>query len=194
MYGFEKDLACAELVIFDLDGTIVEFATDWNELKRELHRFVSQIYGANISFNYLSVGLDALETSFGRRALDKAYSIIRKYEAQGADEAILCKPIDNLIKSLYKSGKKLAVFSANQHVTACSVLRKFYLDSYFQMIVGADDVINRKPHPEGLLMILQHFLIPCNQAIYIGNREDDLKSGGQAGITTYLIPDFPVKP
>ena len=51
---------------------------------------------------------------------------------------------------LKKKGYKLGVVTSRLRFSALEVLEKFNLLSYFDIIVGLDDVVNPKPDPEGI--------------------------------------------
>ena len=53
------------------------------------------------------------------------------------------------------------------------LLAEFNLDGYFDLVVTSTDVKHPKPHPEGLLKILNHFGLAPHQAIYIGDSQVD---------------------
>ena len=55
------------------------------------------------------------------------------------------------------------------------------LDREFTLIIGADDVVNPKPHAEPVLKALDHFGVGADEAVYIGDSVHDMHSGRAAG-------------
>lgn len=58
----------------------------------------------------------------------------------------------------------------------------FDLTKYFDIIIGGEDVIHSKPHPEGLLKVMKE--TECRQGVMIGDNVSDILSGKHAGIYT----------
>jgi HAD superfamily hydrolase (TIGR01509 family) len=63
--------------------------------------------------------------------------------------------------------------ATNRTDTMDKLLVEFNLDGYFDLVVTSSDVKHPKPHPEGLLKILDHFGLAPHQAIYVGDSQVD---------------------
>jgi HAD superfamily hydrolase (TIGR01549 family) len=63
--------------------------------------------------------------------------------------------------------------ATNRTDTMDKLLAKFNLAGYFDLVVTSTDVKHPKPHPEGLLKILDHFGLAPHQAVYIGDSQVD---------------------
>jgi beta-phosphoglucomutase-like phosphatase (HAD superfamily) len=63
--------------------------------------------------------------------------------------------------------------STNRTNTMDMVLDIFKLRPWFEMVVTAQTVSRPKPAPDGLYMIMDHFDIQVNEAIYIGDSSVD---------------------
>lgn len=62
------------------------------------------------------------------------------------------------------------------------VLDSLQLTAFFDVIVSSSDVVNPKPHPESLQIILRHFGINRREALYIGDAEADRVLAARAGV------------
>jgi phosphoglycolate phosphatase len=62
------------------------------------------------------------------------------------------------------------------------VLESLGLATFFDVIVSSLDVVNPKPHPESLWVILRHFGIDPQEALYIGDAEADRVLAARAGV------------
>ncbi|GEM_PF-1463670 len=58
---------------------------------------------------------------------------------------------------------------------------------FFPIIVGAETVMQLKPHPEGVHYILNHFGVLSENALIIGDTPQDFYAGESAGIWTGMI-------
>jgi HAD superfamily hydrolase (TIGR01509 family) len=76
---------------------------------------------------------------------------------------------------------RLAVVT-NRSNTIDSVLKKYGLSSYFDMVVSSLDVRYPKPHPESLLKVLDRFQVAPGHAQYIGDSLVDARAAEGAGI------------
>ena len=83
---------------------------------------------------------------------------------------------------LERIGEKydFAVFTGRLRDEAGITLRRFANGLRFDPVIGADDVVNAKPAPDGLLKIRAMF--PGRQLWYIGDTVDDALSGRAAGV------------
>lgn len=88
-------------------------------------------------------------------------------------------PANGLLESL-AAEYQLAVFTGRLRDEAGITLRRFGYPELFLPLIGADDVVNGKPHPEGLLKIQQDH--PGADLIYIGDTVDDARSASAAGV------------
>jgi HAD superfamily hydrolase (TIGR01509 family) len=57
----------------------------------------------------------------------------------------------------------------------------------FKNVVSGDDVQNKKPHPEGLLVAMKFFGKTPQSCCYVGDSPDDIVMGKRAGMTTIGI-------
>jgi phosphoglycolate phosphatase len=81
----------------------------------------------------------------------------------------------------------LAIFSANLHATVAAGLDALGLGSLVSWIVGADDVTQWKPAPEGLLRAMQ--LAGCTPAdtLFIGDSAGDAAAAHAAGVDFWRV-------
>ena len=82
--------------------------------------------------------------------------------------------------------------ATNRTDTMDRLLAAFDLNGYFDLIVTASDVERPKPHPDVLLKISDHFDIPPDQVIYIGDSRLDELAARKAGmpLVAYRNPEL----
>ena len=56
-----------------------------------------------------------------------------------------------------------------------------------ELIIGADDVVNPKPHPEPVQEALRRLGEPATGAVYVGDSVHDMESGRAAGVKTAAV-------
>jgi len=59
-----------------------------------------------------------------------------------------------------------------------------HLEEIFPYILGADDVIHAKPHPEPVLRTLEAFDCSSEEALVVGDMKYDIEMGRRAGTRT----------
>ncbi len=82
-----------------------------------------------------------------------------------------------LIKPRYHTA-----ISTNRTTTMDMVLDMFQLRSWFEIVVTALDTKRPKPAPDGLHMILEHFKLQPEEAIYIGDSDVDREHCAGVGV------------
>jgi HAD superfamily hydrolase (TIGR01509 family) len=143
-----------KLVIFDLDGVLVEAKNiHFDALNDALGEEFS------ISWNEHLSTYDGLKTNqkldmlSDRKGLLKSLhtEIWNKKQKITLQKLKQLKPSDVLIElmdSLVKSGYKIAVCSNSIRKTVLTVLSKLGIMEYMDLVISNEDVKNSKPHPE----------------------------------------------
>jgi len=175
-----------KLVIFDCDGVMF----DSREANRAyynhlLHSFacppmdeneVDFVHSHNVTDsvahifrNHPQVSRDALDKF--RTELD--YTPFLQYMNMESD---LIEFLE-LIKPRYR-----IAISTNRTNTMDAILDMFNLTPWFEMVVTAQTAPRPKPAPDGLYMILKHFNLNPEEAIYIGDSDIDREHCASVGI------------
>ncbi len=182
------------IIVFDLDGTIVRLSVDWMSLKEKLYNEYKKIHSEDCSFESISTCLSKLIEKGDEEVLGNFFEIIRQYELvniydnQPIKETIFF--INNLeIFGLDKS-VKLAILSLNTRKTIITSLKLANISYKFDYIIGREDVRNWKPDPEGLLRIQDFYKVKKEEMIYFGDLKKDILTGKSAGIDVFLIEDL----
>ena len=63
-------------------------------------------------------------------------------------------------------------------------LQKLKFDHYFTDWIGSDQVEHYKPHPDGILKIVEHYSLTVNECAMIGDAIFNLQMGKAAGCKT----------
>ena len=63
-------------------------------------------------------------------------------------------------------------------------LRKAGVENLLQVIVTADDVVNKKPHAEPLVKGSKELKVPTEECVYVGDTRVDIRAGNAAGMKT----------
>jgi len=191
-----NDISLTEkkVIIFDLDGTIVNLTVDWRALKDNLVKKYREIYKEQCDFERVSRCLEKIVEKNDENILENFFGVIRYYELENIRDTQLIEEIIFFIKNKdffgVKNDVKFAILSLNVRDTIIQALELANISDKIELIIGREDVRKWKPAPEGLIKIQNHFKIKKEEMVYFGDLENDLLTGENAGIDAYLIDDL----
>jgi pyrophosphatase PpaX len=99
----------------------------------------------------------------------------------------LVRPYDGIVRAvtrLKRRGKQLGLVTSKSRSGAQRGLRVSGIEAAFDVIVGADEVTNPKPHPEPVLLALERLGTNANDAVFVGDSRHDIECGRAAGVAT----------
>lgn len=184
-----------KVIVFDLDGTVVDLKVDWDDLKRVLTEKYARTYDApKCEFESISHCLDIVAEKNDDAILSDFLKIIEAYEGK---TATLTVPIEEIVyfiqnKALFGTKKdvKLGILSLNTRKTIEDSLIRASIFEKFDYIVGREDVQKWKPNPEGLYKIQNKFGVKKEEMIFFGDVDRDLETGRNAGVEAHLVKEL----
>jgi phosphoglycolate phosphatase len=87
-----------------------------------------------------------------------------------------------IIPKLYKEGYRLGIVSTKFRYRIEKILGREKLASFFDIIIGGEDVKKHKPNPEGLLKVINYFDTCPQSVLYIGDSRTDEKTAVNAKV------------
>ncbi len=161
-------------VVFDLDGTLVELAVDWERVRDDI-RGVLENHGIDSSsedtWELLDRGVAA-----GHEA--DIESVLSTHELGGASTSDRLPLADALVELEHPVG----VCSLNCEAACRRALETHDLASHVDAVIGRDSVPTRKPAPEPLLTALDEIGVPPEAGVFIGDSESDAVSAARADV------------
>jgi len=182
-----------ELVVFDLDGTLVTAEIDFQAMRRAIrdllleHDFPVDVLPMNSTQDLLrsafayagEKGITPVEISELR---DKVYNEAVKYEWEGAKKAQLVPGAKETLEVFLKHQVKIAILTNDNRSVAEYLLGKFELMSNIDLLITRDEAPHMKPSTEGLELILEHFHKVPSQTLFIGDSTIDIMTAKKLGI------------
>jgi len=180
-----------ELIIFDLDGTLINSVPDLatsvnfmlNKLNRktfsedEIHKWVGN--GATALVKRALSGSREIK-EINETLFNKAFEIFMTYYQNNVCEKTIIYP--NVKETLEKlQHKKLAIVTNKPYKFIEPILKKLDIDM-FDLYIGADSLDEKKPSPKPLLYVCKKFNINPKNAIMIGDSKNDIISAKNANI------------
>lgn len=179
--------------IFDLDGTIVDsvgaIASCANDCLMEKGL---KPHPVNAYMQFAGDGQYELIKRALRAAGDEKLSYYDEVMARYVEwfqerchiGCMAYEGITEMLKELKKAGIKLAVLSNKAHKNSVKVVEHVFGEGFFDYIQGQMDNINRKPAPDGALMVMKELGVEATECIYVGDTSVDMQTGKAAGIFT----------
>ena len=160
-----------KLVIFDLDGTLLAPALDFNAIRAEI--------GLPPALPMLEV-MDTLDPAARRRA----YAILDRREAEAAARSELVPGAKELLAALRRRGIKLAVLTRNSRVSVDAACHRHGLE--FDA-VSTRETHRPKPDPDGVHGLMKAFGAAAGETVVVGDYRFDIEAGRSAGVRTIAI-------
>lgn len=182
-----------DLVIFDLDGTIldtledltdsVNYAlTEYGYPMRTMEEVRSFVGNGLLNLMRKAIAPETKEEII-KEALDrqKAY-----YKIHCADKTKPYEGVIELLKALKNAGCKLAVVS-NKADYAVQILCEQYFTDIFDIAAGEKENVRKKPAPDAVNAVMEQIQVKKENAVYIGDSEVDIETAKNAGLQAILV-------
>ena len=106
------------------------------------------------------------------------------YGSHMVDETYTYPGVEATLRHFSSLGKRMAVVTNKPEGLAEGILKELGLRSVFGMVVGGDTVVNKKPHPEPIELVLKGFGVDRPMALFVGDSAIDAATGKEAGVYT----------
>ncbi len=185
-------------LLFDLDGTLIEFKFRVIELKKELfdklndNNVIIEKRFQKESIQNICEEAQRIMKNNANKECDRITSdmkeIIEKYEIEGLKQSAIKKDVFYVFNWLKKKEIKLALVTNNGRKSAEYAVNRFELIEYFDVIITRDEVNKWKPHPEPIQKAINQLKIEPSEGIFIGDSKMDIQSSKSAGVKVASIP------
>jgi phosphoglycolate phosphatase/pyrophosphatase PpaX len=93
----------------------------------------------------------------------------------------------DLLHYLKAKDMNLAIVTGKARKSLDISLQTLKMDSFFDVVITADDLNYPKPHPEGILKVLETLKADKNHTLFIGDSLADIEAGKRAGVYTIAV-------
>lgn len=198
-----------ELVIFDKDGTLIDFHAMWSGWADDLARRLESVTGEPIREPlFRALGFDAASgrtlahaplavmpmarlrdltvavlRAAGRSAADAGDAVGRSWQAP--DPVALAHPLADLpllFATLREGCRRIAVATSDDRAPTEATLAGLGVAELVDAVVCADDGLPVKPAPDMVLHVCRTLGVPPARAAMIGDAPADLVMGRAAGV------------
>ena len=180
-------------VIFDLDGTLADTIASITYCGNlALSRFGLSSFGEEDYKHFVGDGAAMLIRrvllAAGDERLEHFDEVYETYlEIFAKDCMYQVKPYEGicaLLEELKRLSVRIAVLSNKPDRDSLRVVEALFGKGYFDFVQGQRADIPRKPDPAGVYRIMEAFVLPAGDFLYVGDSGVDMKTGRAAGIFT----------
>jgi phosphoglycolate phosphatase len=191
----ELFLAGTEAILFDMEGTLVDFQWDLEGAVRET---LEMLEGSGLPVDrlrkkeYSALMIEAMKMGpAAGRSPDWVREEIGAVYDRYDEDAFSCWSLRpgalDFLKALKKEGIKAGLVSNVGRKAMEKGVLKLQLRNLFQAVVTRNDVRFPKPSGEGILLALSRLQVKSPHAVYVGDSPDDIRAAREARIKVILI-------
>ncbi len=187
---FFEDERQIKVVIFDLDGTLIDaYQAVYESVNFTMKEMgFPRVEAIKIKKTVGWGDAHLIEKFVGKRNLSRALAIYRNHHKTALKEKIKVLPgAKRILDYLKKHKYKIAVASNRPTEFSQIILAHLGLKKYFDYVLCADKVKNPKPYPDILIKILKRLSLKPYEALYVGDMIIDLKTGQRARVKTVSV-------
>jgi N-acetyl-D-muramate 6-phosphate phosphatase len=180
------------LVLFDLDGTLLDSAPDMLAAINALRGERGEAPGTLDALRpHVSKGARAMIASaFPLLDADAREALVRPFlDAYEREIGLHGRPFDGIeamLAALEADGARWGIVTNKPEYLARQVLPAFGWDARSAILVGGDTLAERKPHPLPLLHSAQALGVEPGRCAYVGDDERDIVAARAAGMPSVV--------
>lgn len=178
------------IVIFDMDGTLIDSATD---ITLSINHVRKQYYGlAGLTEQFVIDSINATQRNLAYLFYEtdhydeKVKALFEEhYHMQCIQNVRAYNGISEVLRDLRAKGCILGVATNAPSPFAKRMLSHLNLSDYFTYVIGADNVQFPKPHPQMIeFHLANHGFVPDqDRAWMVGDNQKDMDAAASANIT-----------
>ena len=191
------NVAQREVLLFDLDGTLVDSATD---LHRAMNMSLNALQLPTVTEAQVRVWVGKGTALFCQSTLQHLTGKVDPAQQQqlldtflkiyNADPCVETQPFDGILEFLEwgLAQKKTMICVTNKpEVPARAIVDHLGMAHYFADVIGGDRFEERKPHPRQLLHCVEQYAQSKDQVLMIGDSSNDVEAARRAGIDCVVV-------
>ncbi|MDA8083418.1 MAG: HAD-IA family hydrolase [Nitrospiraceae bacterium] len=179
------------LIMFDLDGTLVDTALDLtNALNYAIEPYDIPELTVARTISLVGEGVSKLVArvvkGYDPLIYDAVLDRFTGYYAEHLTDASLPYPgVAETLQGL--EGRKKAVVSNKREAMSKRLLADLGLLDYFDLVLGSDSVDENKPSPKPLLHAIGALSSLPEESVMVGDSDFDILAGRSAGVKTVAV-------
>ena len=178
------------LVIFDLDGTLVDA---YPAIFKSVNYTLSKLGFPLKKFGYVKKAVGKGDRHLmvdvvGEAMADKALKIYRAHHKNALKIDVSFLPgVEELLGWCKSQGLVVAIATNRPSQFVKIILTTLKANIYFDKVLCADKASRPKPYPDMLLQLCKYFKVTRKQALFVGDMTIDISCGANAQIKTLVV-------
>ena len=171
-------------VAFDLDGTLVDSAPGLTAaVDSALYALELPVAGEERVVTWIGNGADVLMERALTWARQERATLRAAMGKPSVDDHDI--PQDEQLRVLRKLFDRYYAEAAEEgsflFPAVADTLGALDIAKYFSVVIGGDDVKNKKPHPDPLLLVAQKLSLTPAELLFVGDSRNDIQAAKAAG-------------
>lgn len=187
-----------KLICFDLDGTLVDSVPDLaagvNKMLQQLSR---PSFEEDVIRGWVGNGVPTLVQRALSGGVDVSADITEQQLAEGIklflahysihlfNESKLYPHVIETLTALKNAGYKLAIITNKPITQTKPVLEQAGISAFFDIVLGGDSLVEKKPHPLPLQHCQQQFNLASDEVLMVGDSKNDIIAAKAAGFDSF---------
>ena len=179
----------AELIIFDLDGTLIDSKLDLAHAVNaaRAHMRMSPLEHERI-YSYVGNGAPVLirrvlGPEIPQADVDRALKFfLDYYRDHMLDYTTLYPGVAEVLNELRARHRRLAVLTNKPYRISEAIIRGLGLGDHFFRVYGGNSFEQKKPHPVGIATLMEESGIEANVTLMVGDSSVDIQTARNAGV------------
>ena len=179
-----------KLVIFDLDGTLLDTIADLAESANyALKQLGYPTHDVETIRTFVGNGINKLleralppHEQTEENVMRMRSHFVPYYDVHNADLSSPYPGIVNLLEDLQAKGIQIAVASNKYQAATVKLVKQYFPGIDFVEILGQREGINVKPDPTIVFDILKKAKVSCEETLYVGDSGVDMQTAINAGV------------
>jgi phosphoglycolate phosphatase len=180
------------LVMFDLDGTLVDSA---GGIAIALNRALGDLALPAVREEQVRLWVGRGASRLVHCVLEQQQSgdverlhelllarFMARYQEDVASASTLYPGVTEMLAACRQADIRLACVTNKPYAPARALLEAMDILEPFDLLLGGDSLAHKKPHPGALLHCLRHFEVAAEQALMVGDSRNDVEAAQAAGI------------
>lgn len=188
-----------KLVIFDLDGTLIDSRLDLvHSVNAALRHIGRPELPEDVIASYVGDGAPILiQRALGDEQVDEA--LVRKgleffltyYRAHKLDHTTIYPGICDALAAIQNSSngtpRQMAVLTNKPVGPSRAIVEALGMNKFFSQVYGGNSFVTKKPDPEGARKLMEESGVMPEQTAIIGDSHTDIETGRNAGLWTVAV-------
>jgi phosphoglycolate phosphatase len=193
------DVERIRLILFDLDGTLVDSVGDLSWCGNEmLHRLGLPRHDAEAARNWVGNGLERfvkrvltadMDAEPEAQLYQQGLKIFRDlYAEHASDHSELYPGVIEALQHLSRCDLKLACVTNKPEPFTSRLIAEMGLDVFFDLVVAGDTTARKKPDPMPLHYAADYFGLEYDRCLMVGDSSNDVRAARAAGFAIACVP------